>query len=253
MNNHIVRETSAEMKAIAKNTLSGNWQKVFVGMFVFYIMSAFVPALLNYFMPGIFPTYYREDIDVEVAYTVGNLYSAILQGAFEAGLSCFFISFVRKRDIHPGYLFSGFEYFFKSFGLMFVMGLFILLWSMLFVIPGFIAAFRYSQAFYILADNPEKGIMQCINESKVMMAGNKGRYFYTNLSFFGWIFLATIPVMFVPDENGLFNIFALAICEIPLLFVLTYMNTTLTVFYELVSGNLKAEPKTEFQDDNNPL
>lgn len=46
------------------------------------------------------------------------------------------------------------------------MGIFVMLWSLLFWFPGIIAYYRYSQAFYILAENPEKGIMDCINESK---------------------------------------------------------------------------------------
>ena len=35
------------------------------------------------------------------------------------------------------------------------MELFIILWSLLFIIPGIIASFRYSQAFFILADDPD--------------------------------------------------------------------------------------------------
>ena len=44
------------------------------------------------------------------------------------------------------------------------MSLFIMLWSCLCYIPGIIAALRYSQAFYILAEDPNKGIRQCVNE-----------------------------------------------------------------------------------------
>ena len=46
-----------------------------------------------------------------------------------------------------------------------MIGLFVGLWSLLFWIPGIIAAYRYSQAYYILAENPDKGIMDCIRRA----------------------------------------------------------------------------------------
>ena len=58
--------------------------------------------------------------------------------------------------------------------------------------PGIIAYYRYSQAFYILAENPEKGIMDCINESKAMMYGHKMDKFVLDLSFILWYLLAGV-------------------------------------------------------------
>ena len=60
---------------------------------------------------------------------------------------------------------------------MLFQSLFIFLWSLLLIVPGIIAAIRYSQAFFILADDPSKGIRQCMDESKAMMNGNKMKYF----------------------------------------------------------------------------
>ena len=69
------------------------------------------------------------------------------------------------------------EFYGKALGLFLFQGLFIVLWSLLFIVPGIIAAIRYSQAFFILADDPNKGIRQCMDESKMMMRGNKAKYF----------------------------------------------------------------------------
>ncbi len=129
--------------------------------------------------------------NVSVSY-LSSLYQAFTSGAFLVGVCSFMLIFFRERDAHPGYLFNGFGCYFKTLGLVIVMGLFIFLWSMLFIIPGIIAAIRYSQAYYILADDPKKGIMQCINESKALMATNKMKYFTLVLSFFGWAFLLGI-------------------------------------------------------------
>lgn len=70
---------------------------------------------------------------------------------------------------------------------------FIFLWSLLFVIPGIIAAYRYRMACYILLDDPECGPLEAIRRSKHMMAGHKMELFVFDLSFLNWAF-AAIPV-----------------------------------------------------------
>lgn len=91
-----------------------------------------------------------------------------------------------------GTLFSGFKYFVKCFALSLVMGIFISLWSLLCIVPGIIAAYRYSMAFYILADNPNIGIMDAIAKSKEMMKGHKGELFCMDFFFIGWDLLSMI-------------------------------------------------------------
>ncbi len=96
-----------------------------------------------------------------------------------------------------------------------------MLWSLLFVIPGIIAAYRYSMALYVLIDNPELGALECLRRSKEMMRGNKFKLFVLELSFIGWILLATIPLV---------NIY-----------VMPYMETTVCNFYNAVSGKGRGE------------
>lgn len=62
--------------------------------------------------------------------------------------------------------------------------------AMLFVVPGVIAALSYSQAVYIMFDNPEMSALGCMRESRRMMRGQKMRLFKLELSFLGWLILA---------------------------------------------------------------
>ena len=94
------------------------------------------------------------------------LYSILLTGPFQVGVASFFIYFFRKRELHAGHLFDGFEYFIKAILLTIVVGIKIFLWSLLLIVPGIIAALRYSQAYYVLADHPEYSVRQCIAVSK---------------------------------------------------------------------------------------
>ena len=70
------------------------------------------------------------------------------------------------------------------------MALFIFLWSLLFVIPGIVAGYRYAMAPFIMAENPNIGAFEAIAMSKEMMRGHKGELFYLHLTFIGWKLLA---------------------------------------------------------------
>ena len=92
-------------------------------------------------------------------------------------------------------LFDGFSFVGKIIGLNIVMYIFIWLWSMLFIIPGFIAAYRYRFALYNLYENPGIGIMEALDMSKQQTLGYKGQLFTRDLSYLGWTLLASVPSM----------------------------------------------------------
>ena len=63
---------------------------------------------------------------------------------------------------------------------------YILLWSLLFIIPGIIAFYSYAMTEYILAEHPELSASEAIRRSKEMMKGNRFRLFCLEFSFIGW-------------------------------------------------------------------
>ncbi len=127
-----------------------------------------------------------------IALTYG-LAMFIIGGAIELGFDLFNVSLYTapgkpKFDL----LFSRFSIFGRALGLRFLMALKIFLWSLLFVVPGIVAAYRYAMAPYLLAENPDLTAPEAIEQSKQMMAGNKGRLFCLQFSFIGWYILAAI-------------------------------------------------------------
>ncbi len=107
---------------------------------------------------------------------------------------------------HPGeyvkatYIFKGFKNFWGAFKVQFFCGLFTFLWTLLFIIPGFIKTFSYSQAMLIYAENPEMGALEAISRSKMIMRGRKFDYYVLfSLSFYPWLLLApvTLFILFV--------------------------------------------------------
>jgi uncharacterized membrane protein len=144
----------------------------------------------------------------------------LLIGPLTYGISKYFLLLKRGENPQIENLFDGFNDFARAMVLGLLITLFTVLWSLLFIIPGIIAAMRYSQAYYILMDNPEMSAKEALEASKQIMAGNVGRYFVLCLSFLGWFLLC------------IFTFF------IGYLFLMPYIYTVFANFYEDLRENL---------------
>ncbi|MCH5347862.1 MAG: DUF975 family protein [Oscillospiraceae bacterium] len=82
--------------------------------------------------------------------------------------------------------------FWGAVGTTLLMSLFIYLWSLLFVIPGLIKVYSYSQAMFIKAENPNIPASRAIELSKIMMEGHKWDLFILHCSFIGWGILSAL-------------------------------------------------------------
>ncbi len=91
-------------------------------------------------------------------------------------------------------LFSGFRRYWHTVGLYWLIMLYTLLWSFLFIIPGIIKGISYSMAYFISVDNPRLSPNECITESKKMMKGHKWDLFVLQLSYFGWYLLIILTL-----------------------------------------------------------
>ncbi|HMA65816.1 MAG: DUF975 family protein [Fibrobacterota bacterium] len=116
---------------------------------------------------------------------VGSLFSLLIGGPLSLGLAIFFLSLARNKDAKIGQIFEGFNNFVTALCAYLLMLLFILLWTLLLIVPGIIAGLSYSMTFYILADNPSIAARDAIRNSKAMMNGYKLKLFYLSLRFFG--------------------------------------------------------------------
>ena len=262
-NNIIITDPSSNLRALGRNALAGKWQSAIIAVIVYTLCVQLPPAILNtLFGIDMGELYsmnmgYSYNVGVDSYSTVYNsmpaysplsgIYALLVTGAMDLGLTLFFLAMFRRQIVGIGDVFLGFERYGKALGLFLFQGLFIALWSLLFIVPGIIAAIRYSQAFFILADDPNKGIRQCMDESKMMMRGNKAKYFCLSLSFIGWGILASIPAGVLSGISEalylsgfmtvLFDIVG-ALCMAP---VIAYIYSTQAGFYEILAGHLIKE------------
>ena len=110
------------------------------------------------------------------------------------------------------------NYWHKVWG-MFLTCLFIFLWNLLFIIPGIVKSFSYSMTPFILEEHPELGANEAIDHSRAMMKGHKFDLFWLILSFIGWGFLCLFTF------------------GIGYLWLIPYMNTSISAFYEDVKAD----------------
>lgn len=165
---------------------------------------------------------------------VGSLAGAIvLAPALSLAMINIYLDLAKGIKPEIAKLFENFKDFWIAFKTTFFVGLFTGLWSLLFVIPGIIKGIAYSQAMYIVAENPDIGALEAIDRSKQMMDGHKMDFFVLILSFIGWNLLATLTF-------GILYIW-----------LIPYMTATLTNFYNSIKpaapiAEAVAEPAAEF-------
>ena len=110
------------------------------------------------------------------------------------GFSAFCLNISRGLEAGPGTLFDGFGNFLRLLWLNVLIGIFVFLWSLLFVIPGIIMSYAYAMTPYIMNDRPDLDASDCIHESRVMMKGYKWKLFCLDLSFIGWALLCILTL-----------------------------------------------------------
>ncbi len=170
------------MRSLARQTLKGKWaEAVMISLLAAIITS--VPGMIVSALPG----------GGGFLSTLITVYNIVINGPITLSLSHYFLKVFRMEKTSINDIRYGFGFAVKAMHLYCRMFVFIWLWSLLFIIPGIIASLRYSQAFYILADDESKTAPQCMNESIIIMRGNMIKYAALIVSFIGWFALAYIP------------------------------------------------------------
>ena len=166
-------KTRAELKEMAKQQIKG-----YIGML--FVIALIIGAISG--AAGAFPP-------------LALVVSIIVTPAFSISIIRVYQELARNgKKPEAKDAFAGFDDFWTGFKALFLVGLFTFLWSLLFVIPGIIKSFSYSQTMMIVAENKGIGAREAINRSKAMMDGRKMDYFVLGLSFIGWGLLCCITL-----------------------------------------------------------
>ena len=201
-------KTSKDYRAAARESLNGHWKQAAIMALVF--------SAIGGLLSGPFVL-----IDNEKA-TAGasSLVSFLIIAPISVGIIMAILKFIRTQD--DNFIGNAFNEAFNDYLhkvlTIFITTIFVLLWTLLFFIPGIIMGYAYRLNPYLLQDNPELSELDTIRLSKNMMKGHKWELFVLQLSFIGWILLSLLSL------------------GIGLLWVIPYMQVAEAHFYEDVKA-----------------
>jgi uncharacterized membrane protein len=117
---------------------------------------------------------------------LGWIGGLIIGGPLLIGLSIFSLAIARGKNAKASQLFDCFPFFVNGLIAYILVTIYVLLWSLLLIVPGIIAAFSYSMTFFLLADNPQLDGQEAMKHSKAMMDGHKWELSCLVGRFTGW-------------------------------------------------------------------
>lgn len=252
-------KTSSELKKVAKDSLKGRWGeaiKLSLVPILLQLISIFIITLaiagFYYFVTEYSSTANEISEFGESSYdSIGESspgFSFIIEpilsfvGIFiTLGISFTFLDMIRKETTGPVgvkdafRLFNG-QDFVPIFLINLLINIFTSLWSLVFIIPGIVKTYSYSQANFIYKDltthkdTRSMPVTSFITESRELIRGHKGRLFWLDLTFIGWWLL-------VPFTFGLI-----------LIYLIPYTAATKAAFYDDLSKG-KFLKQEEVYDD----
>lgn len=184
----------AELKSKAKESLKGKYGNA-VGIIIIFMLISVVASAC---------------VAIPV---IGFIIPTLVICIIGFGYLRFFLKISRGENVSVNELWSCANMWWLYFIISVCSGFFTFAWSLLFVIPGIIASYRYRMALYIALDNPDISGLEAIKKSKEMMNGHKWELFVLDLSFIGWYFLCGLTF------------------GILLFYVVPYMGVTVANFY----------------------
>jgi len=113
-----------------------------------------------------------------------SIISLLIGGPFALGAASFSLNIARGKEARLEQIFYGFNRFSTAAGAYLLVLLLVILWTLLLIVPGIIAALSYSMTFYILSDDETIWAEDALKKSKIMMDGHKMKLFNLWLRFF---------------------------------------------------------------------
>ena len=188
---------------MARESLKGKWGLA-IGTFLIYTIILGAGGIM-----------YQNGGGLSVMF---NIVPLILGGPLMLGAAGFSLAISRGSEAKFEQLFDGFKDFTNAMFTYLLMLLFVILWTLLLIVPGIIAALSYSMTFYILSDNRSLKPREALDRSKEIMDGYKLKLFYLMLRF---LLLAILCILTL---------------GIGFLWYVPYYNVTMAKFYEDIVG-----------------
>lgn len=165
----------SQLKREALDALKGKWGLAVGATLLLGILIGAVELLIT----GVFSMFWGwEEANESLTVTI---IAMLVIGPLTIGAYYLVLNVIRETSARIGDLFRWFSdgsKLMKLFLTYLLMYVYLMLWTLLLIIPGIIKSFSYSMTYFILNDRPEYTANQAITESRRMMNGHKMDYFY---------------------------------------------------------------------------
>lgn len=241
--------TTREWKTKAKKALKDNYGLAIMGFYAVVILSALGGNLSSLLFPGV------SALHILLQFAFVFIFS-LIASILTAGSEYLFLNIARNRERSLGNLL----FFFKNNpDRVIVVALVLSILEVLASLPCNLYAYLvplgdtlaqqtrwystylglmclslvlqlflsvpFSQAYYLLADDPQMTGKEALGKSMQMMKGNMGKYIWLHVTFLPWIFISVLTLY------------------IALIWILPYLMMTRIMFYRDLTGELDEEER----------
>jgi uncharacterized membrane protein len=124
-----------------------------------------------------------------------NLVVVCVSAYIQVGIALYCLEIYKGKEVNLLMIFSRFNGY-KPIIFILLYSLIVVLGLILLVVPGIILGLMYSQVFFILADDPDVGVIEAFNMSSKMMKNNMWQLFMLNLEAILY-FIAGVFTLFI--------------------------------------------------------
>ena len=177
---------NSEIRNVTKEILKGKYKNVMLPFLLAILLISLSQSQDLY-------SYVYEAYGKTYMFTIGSI-ALFIQGPISIGLATYSLAIANQKDYSYNQIFTGFKYFFKALFLFLLFNISFLIGFIFLIIPGIIIALMFSQIFYIMADDPETGVIDAFKKSASLMKNKKLQLFGLGMRYFGLFILGVFTL-----------------------------------------------------------
>lgn len=195
---------NSEIRNVTKEVLKGKYKNVMLPFLLAILLISLSQSqdLYSYVYDAYGKTY---------MFTIGSI-ALFIQGPISIGLATYSLSIANEKEYSYTQIISAFKYFFKALILVLLFTISFTIGFLLLIVPGIIVALMFSQIFYIMAEDPQTGVIDVFKKSASLMKNKKLQLFglvmrYVGLFILGVFTLGIWWLWLIPQAYVSFAIF----------------------------------------------
>jgi uncharacterized membrane protein len=185
-----------EYRQEAKDLMTGKYGPVIVTT----LITGFIAGIPNRLATEYGPSYdfdfetrrwILQEASNQALSSLFQIVAFVLSALFVYGIAKLYIEIANNRNYNiESVLKTSFtDQPVRSILYSFISSLFVSLWTLLFIIPGIMAVYKYAMGPFLLNVEPDLSALDAVGKSKQHMMGHRWQLFLLDLSYLGWYIL----------------------------------------------------------------